>query len=594
VFLAQQKEHAMQNSVPDYQHLDGIHTATWPDGSSIVMEHPYQDKQHYYAFVRAFTAKGALAGETLMRIFDTREAVQFALRCSTVNGASNLDMNQRLIYLATRVRETLMDQAAATPPEPLRRACEEPTPYPVEALGALLAPMVYALRETVQAPDAICGQSVLAAATLAVQTYANVLIDGRRFPVSEYFLDVGESGERRSAVDRCALYPHYTYERSLFDDYAPLHLAYTNDIETWKRAREVILKSKDSREGKRQSLEDLGPPPAAPLSPVFITEEPTYEGLIKLFLCGQRSLGLFSDEGGRFLGGHAMSGENNVKTMTGLSELWDGKRVTRVRATDETVVLYGRRLAMHLMVQPILAETVFSDPLLQGQGLLNRCLVCWPASTAGTRMYKEVDLTQDTRAQRYNTRMQECLQGTPDADPDHPGEVAPRDLPLSRVAKQRWIAFHNATEAQLGPGQALNAIRGFGNKSAEHAARLAGVLTLVNNREATEMQLDALEAGVELIEFYLKEALRLFARATPDPDVLLAEALLSQLHGERVVSLPDIYQKGPEGLRDAKTARRIVALLEGHGWLVRIPGSSEVGGVMRREVWEVRGVCEAL
>jgi hypothetical protein len=45
-------------------------------------------------------------------------------------------------------------------------------------------------------------------------------------------------------------------------------------------------------------------------------------------------------------------------------------------------MLYGRRLAMHLMVQPIIAQKVLSDPLLHGQGFLNRCLACWPTSIA--------------------------------------------------------------------------------------------------------------------------------------------------------------------------------------------------------------------
>ena len=51
-----------------------------------------------------------------------------------------------------------------------------------------------------------------------------------------------------------------------------------------------------------------------------------------------------------------MNDENQQKTVTGLCELWDGKAVTRVRATDASVVLYGQRLSLHLMVQPIIAE----------------------------------------------------------------------------------------------------------------------------------------------------------------------------------------------------------------------------------------------
>jgi hypothetical protein len=392
----------MSKTWPQYEQTDGLYTMTWEDKSRIVMQRPHLEKYDYAAFTQVYSPGGDLVGEGPLRLFDTQAVVRFALRCGASNGTTPVNWNARFIKMAHDVRETLVAQAAATPPEPLRRALPAAQPYPIDALGDLLAPMARALQQAIQAPDAICAQSVLAGATLAVQAFANVTIDGRRFPVSAYFIDIGESGERRSAVDRCALYPHYAYERSLYEEHASATQRYTNDLDAWKRAREEMLKGKGSRDEKRDHLEALGPPPTAPLDPVLLCEEPTYEGLIKLFLHGQRSLGLFSDEGGRFLGGHAMNEEHVLKTSTGLSELWDGKRVSRVRATDTTTMLYGRRLAMHLMVQPIIAQKVLSDPLLHGQGLLNRCLVCWPASTAGTRFYKDVDLTLDEGVQQYN------------------------------------------------------------------------------------------------------------------------------------------------------------------------------------------------
>jgi len=41
--------------------------------------------------------------------------------------------------------------------------------------------------EVVKAPDALCGQAVLAAAAVAVQAYGNVVVDGRVHPTSAYF-----------------------------------------------------------------------------------------------------------------------------------------------------------------------------------------------------------------------------------------------------------------------------------------------------------------------------------------------------------------------------------------------------------------------
>jgi hypothetical protein len=116
--------------------------------------------------------------------------------------------------------------------------------------------------------------------------------------------------------------------------------------------------------------------------------EPTFEGLCSLFSTGHRALGVFSDEGGHFVGGHALSEDTRLRTAAGLSSLWDGSPIKRVRAArDGSYVLPGRRLAMHLMLQPNVAAGLLSDPVLKDQGLLSRILVSHPQSTAGTRFH---------------------------------------------------------------------------------------------------------------------------------------------------------------------------------------------------------------
>lgn len=64
-------------------------------------------------------------------------------------------------------------------PEPLRRPLPSAEPYPIEALGEILGPAAQRMHEVIQAPEARCGQSVLAAASLAAQAHADVLVDGR-------------------------------------------------------------------------------------------------------------------------------------------------------------------------------------------------------------------------------------------------------------------------------------------------------------------------------------------------------------------------------------------------------------------------------
>jgi hypothetical protein len=175
---------------------------------------------------------------------------------------------------------------------------------------------------------ALCGQSILAAATLAVQAYRNVTIDGRVIPLCENFLTVGESGERKTAVDHEALRPHRAYEKQLHEKYEAGMRDYENDMAAYKKAREEALKKAKTRGEKKNALDALGPAPEEPLLPNFLIEEPTYEGLVKLLLRGQLGVGLFAHEGGRMIGGYGMSEDQQLKTAAGLSEFWDGNRVS--------------------------------------------------------------------------------------------------------------------------------------------------------------------------------------------------------------------------------------------------------------------------
>src|SRR6185436_721455 len=278
-------------------------------------------------------------------------------------------------------------------PLPLQRESHPPKSYPFDALGPIAGKAARRIHEVVQAPDATCGQSVLAALSLACQGFVDVQIDGRRYPTSLFMLTISESGERKSATDKIALKPIYEWQMMLVQQHKRKTVDYKNQHDIWKRKREVAIKtaSENSTENKVLNLEQE---PEQPCEGLMLCEEPTLEGLEQLLERGQPSAGVFSDEGGRLVGGHAMNADNALKTSCGLSNLWDGKPLTRVRKSEGSKIYYGRRLAMHLMIQPVVLMQLMNNKILMGQGLLSRCLFSAPAPLAGTRKYKEVDLSK--------------------------------------------------------------------------------------------------------------------------------------------------------------------------------------------------------
>jgi len=260
---------------------------------------------------------------------------------------------------------------------PLFREIPVASPYPFGLLGPILGPVAKRVHEVIKAPAAICGHSILSAASLVTQAYANVGIDGRVYPLSLFMITVAVSGDRKSAADNVVIKPVRDYERMLYEISLTEKRHYRNLLDVWKKKREKFLQ-KESFEGLEK---DLGVEPQAPLEPHILLEEPTYEGLVELCMIGQPSIGLFTDEGGRMIGGHAMSKDHFLKTACGLSSFWDGRPVSRIRAGGN-LLLYGRRLAMHLMIQETVLGLIQGNEVLAGQGLIARCLMVFPPSNA--------------------------------------------------------------------------------------------------------------------------------------------------------------------------------------------------------------------
>ncbi|MFM7377903.1 MAG: YfjI family protein [Erythrobacter sp.] len=441
-----------------------------------------------------------------------------------------------------------------------------------------------------QAPAAIAAQSALAVASLAVQGFADVeTLDGAR-PVGIYFLTVARSGERKSACDR----PFLTAIRARARED---EIAYRADRDDWKRRHAIWKAQSDgivsaSKKGDRLAgeakLRELGPEPQPPRLVDRTVTEPTFEGLTKLFAEGQPSLGLFSDEGGQFLGGHAMNSDNRQKTLAALNALWDGHPIKRTRAGDGHTSLHNRRLAIHLMVQPTVARAFMADPLEADTGFLPRFLMCEPPSTIGTRLHANAKENPSALAS-FERRLGDILGIPMPIDPET-GGLQLRCLPLSAEARALLVEYHDKVERSQSYGGEMANLTGTASKSAEQAARLAGVLTLWRDLEAVEVAAADMASAIELARFYLLEAARLAEVANVSAEIDRAEQLrrwLLESWPEPEVTVRDVVNRGPNALRDSPTARAALSQLETHGWLVRLDKGTVVRGSSRKEAWRV-------
>jgi hypothetical protein len=453
----------------------------------------------------------------------------------------------------------------------------------------LLREAVEALHDLTQAPVAIAAQSCLSVAALAVQGLGDAATLHGRAPASLFVLTIAQSGERKSACDRVAMAGVREFEAELAAARDEELSRHRDAVEIWKKRREAILRTaNDDPHGAKADLAALGPEPPSPPFASIATDSPTVEGITKHLADLRPSLGIYSDEGGSFLGGNAMQAENRLKTVASLSAFWDGSPVSRWRAQDGIASYRGRRLSLHIMCQPVAAAGLLGDPIASGQGFLARFLMTEPASAIGTRLRVGHSPASETTLARFKARVLSLLRLPLPVREGTRGELEPPLVVLATEARAVLQDFALAIERAQAKGGALEGVRPFASKAAEHAARLATVTTLFADPRAHEVTGETMADAVALATYYAAEAARLSDAATVSAETADAERLrvwITEAWPEPCISASDAAQRGP--FKETDRVRKALMTLQRHGWVVPVAGGAEVLGKRRREAWRV-------
>lgn len=446
--------------------------------------------------------------------------------------------------------------------EPLQDiAPAEPAPFPFDGLGSVLGPAARVIADAVQAPDSLAGGSVLAAAALAAQPHADVLMPhGQCSPLSLFIPTSADSGARKSVVDSVACAPIEEQRRQDARDYADKLAAYKADKATRK-----------SGDGTDE----------APAARAIAVSKATTEGLHHL-LRNQSHIGLFSPEGAEVFGGHSMQAEKKSAAIAWLLKAWGGETLDSMTRGDGLSVLAGRRLTMHVLMQPVILRQLLADPLAQGQGWIARSLIAEPRSLAGGRLFRDEQVPAQDRPEvvRFHNVIRRLLAMPPQVHPAGDGhELQPRALPLSPGARALWVEFYNEVERQQAAGGPLAGVRAWASKAAEHAARIAGVVTLATDPDAADVPAGTMEGAVELAAFYLSEHVRLMGQSQDSQQLQRLHLLLKWMQDRgRQVAHADVLQRSPRPLRELKAAgiNSLLAELSRRGYVRRTGDDWEV------------------
>lgn len=441
-------------------------------------------------------------------------------------------------------------------PEPVRL---EPEPFPLHALGPVLGPAARSIARLVQVPDAMAAASVLASASLAAQPLADVRLPHGVVPLSLYIVTSAGSGDRKTATDNVANKVFLEIRQAQARELARLEAEYAQDMLGGQRGDRSIPR---------------------PTVAVPIIGKATIEALQRA-LKSQSSIGVFTSEGGEFVGGHSMREDRRASGLAWYLTAWDGGDLTDMTVTHGTSMVVGRRVAMHVLLQPVLLAKLLSDPLAAQQGLLPRMLISEPRSLAGSRLYKPEDVSHDPAVRGYYAAIRNLAERPlPTVGGGDPHELMPRELIIGVAALESWTDFFNETEQAQAEGGPLEKVRPFASKVAEHAARVAGVLALVRDPDTYEVDESNMAGAIDIARFFLAEHVRLTGSSIENARLDRLRTLADWLMTRRPpVAMKEILQHSPRAVRDLKATglHPLLEELQSRGYVRRVT-----------EGWEVR------
>jgi hypothetical protein len=447
------------------------------------------------------------------------------------------------------------DWAQAAWPEllPFAETLTSNREYPVDSLFPTMAAAVRDVVRVQQVPTALAAQSLLANTSAAAQPLFDAEIDGRRVPLSLWLVFIGNTGERKTSTDKL--------------------VRRQSDL----RRREAKVRYQVER-AAWLAMKKEGDPGPRPRQPSWLTTRGTVEGMLKMLDLHSPHTLFSTADAGSFFGGYSMREGRATASISVLSDLWSGESHTTVLASsDEASELHGRRLAVSLMLQPNIASDLFNTELLRGQGFLSRCLPALPPSRIGTRLYQPQGDTAGLAA--YWAAVDKLLTQQASMDLEF-GDLTSAPLPLTGAAHRTWVECHDEIETGMGSGGDYAEARAVANKMPEQALRLAGTITALEGRDAIDA--DAMQAGVQLMQYYLAEWLTLADKLHEHrSDVAEPQQLWDWLakrrqeKGLHTFTLRDCYNAGPRFIRNkADHARALLNELIRRGYVRMTSGQT--------------------
>ncbi|TXH69379.1 MAG: DUF3987 domain-containing protein [Thiothrix sp.] len=484
-------------------------------------------------------------------------------------------------------------------PEPLPLTSESMSiPYPLDVLHGIIGEAVREAVKIVGCPVALAANSALSVLSVAGQGVANIHYTNQKsaIPLSLNLLALADSGERKTSADSLFGDVLKAWGRSKEEELTDQLKERIADIKSWnaelngvQRAIEKAAEKGEDTFPLKEKLKDLQRYEPTPVYvPSFVLDDFTQEVIGNKLTKKWPSAALLSNEAGSFFGGHSMNGDSITRTLALLNKLWSGEEHTVDRRGGDSYTIRDVRLTVGLSVQPAVIENFYAKNgvLAKGSGFLARFLIAWPETTQGYRQLTEADILEKPKKTGLNlfyAKLHELLERQ--YINGHDGKLTNlQTLTLTKEASKIWLAYYNDAETSIRAGGDMEHNKETASKSAENAARLAGLLHLFSGEGGTLVSAEIMQSACILAGWYLYESRRFFGElALPENELLpmkLEKWLINYCKANNTtkVSRSEVLQKiTPIALRKAEALKAaLIVLAQTHRVSIAMEGKVNI------------------
>lgn len=408
------------------------------------------------------------------------------------------------------------------------------TRYPIHSLTPLLFGAGRDVSNCIQAPDALVSLVLLSTAATLCQRSVDVVLPfagGTARPLSLFTMFIGESGERRSAVDGLISAPIYEHDERATKIHVEAMRAYRTQHEVWSVAKRQILKRlrKSTEAGLPIAHLELelamhyDVEPVRPRLRRMIRQDMTATAIYEALAGDRESISFVTDEGQMMLDSASM------RSLGLINKLYDGPRTLPLdRANHTNLAVHNPRVSINIMTHPAVIQKFVQKKgdIAHGSGTFARFLVAMPPSEKGNRKLSGVTPAIDGLKQ-FHDRARELLEEHDEVRGS--GRPSRPPLEFDEHAIALWRKAANDVESELGPGGACAEIGDVASKLMETASRIAAVMHYFEGYEGKITE-ETLQRGIDIAKWHLWEFYRLFVESDIPSEEVDADSLLRYLH----------------------------------------------------------------